>query len=189
LVNDKGTHFIIDAIEILTNHFLLRHTTLTTYCLQGNEQAKSTNKIIGSLLTRLVNENLTNWDEHLHMILYVYHTTFKLTMGHIPFQLVYGLYPLIPMEYLLPMSNSHHGRNFFPTHILTIHMVELEHLDETHQEATDRIGTRQWNIMLWVQRNHKIKTFSMGDTILWFPKGRKKQTKFFLKWWFGSYKI
>jgi hypothetical protein len=68
------------------------------------------------------------------------------------------------------MNNSHLDQDFFTTHIFTSCMIELEHLDETHQEATDWIGTRQWNMGLWVQQNHKIKTFSMGDTFLWFPK-------------------
>jgi hypothetical protein len=36
LVSDHGTHFINEAIDILTNHFLLRHMTLTTYYSQGN---------------------------------------------------------------------------------------------------------------------------------------------------------
>jgi hypothetical protein len=52
-------------------------------------------------------------------------------------------------------------------------MAKLEHLDETHQEAANRIGTRQWNMVLWVQQNHKIKTFFMGVIVLWFPKGKK----------------
>jgi len=67
------------------------------------------------------------------------------------------------IEYLLPMNNSHPNQKFSPTCILTNHMVELEHLDETHQEATYWIGTRQWNMMLWAQQNHKIKTFFMWD--------------------------
>jgi len=77
LISDKKTHFINDAIKILTHHFLLWHMTLTTYYPQGNGQAKSTNKVIGLLLTKLVNENHTNWDEDLHKVLYAYHTTFK----------------------------------------------------------------------------------------------------------------
>jgi hypothetical protein len=67
-VNDHNTHFINNIIEILTNHFLLRHMTSTTYYLQGNGQVDSTNKVIGLFLTKLVNENCTNWDEHLHTI-------------------------------------------------------------------------------------------------------------------------
>jgi hypothetical protein len=72
LINDQGTHFINDTIEILTNHFLLQHTTSTTYYPQGNGQAKSTKKTIGLLLTNLVNENHIDWDEHLHTIMYAY---------------------------------------------------------------------------------------------------------------------
>ncbi len=33
---DQITHFIDNAIKILTNHFLLQHTTLTIYYPQGN---------------------------------------------------------------------------------------------------------------------------------------------------------
>jgi hypothetical protein len=36
LVNEQGIHFINDPVEILTNHFLLWHTTLITYYPQGN---------------------------------------------------------------------------------------------------------------------------------------------------------
>jgi hypothetical protein len=39
LVSDQGIHFINDTIEIFTNHFLLRHMTLTTYNSQDNGQA------------------------------------------------------------------------------------------------------------------------------------------------------
>jgi hypothetical protein len=66
------------------------------------------------------------------------------------------------------MNNSHPNRDFSLTHILTNCMAKLEHLDETRQEVANRIGIRQWNTTLWVQQNDKIKTFTMGDTILGF---------------------
>jgi hypothetical protein len=69
--------------------------TSTTYYSQGNREEKSTNKVIGSLFTKLMNENHTDWDEHLHMVLYAYHITFKVTIKHTLFQLVYDLYPLM----------------------------------------------------------------------------------------------
>jgi plasmid rolling circle replication initiator protein Rep len=62
--------------------------TSTTYYLQGNGQAKFTNKVIISLFIKLVNENHIDWDEHLHTILYAYHTTFKVTIEHTSFQFV-----------------------------------------------------------------------------------------------------
>jgi hypothetical protein len=95
LFNDQGVHFINATIEVMTTHFLMKHTNSTTYYPQGNNQAKSTNKVIGILLTKLVNEKWLDWDEHLHKVLYAYQISFKVTIGHTLYELVYGLHPLM----------------------------------------------------------------------------------------------
>ncbi len=71
-VIDQGIHFINDAINYLTSHFLLKHVSSTTYYLQGNGKVESINKVLGTLLTKLVNENRTNWDEHMSIVLFSY---------------------------------------------------------------------------------------------------------------------
>jgi hypothetical protein len=58
IVIDQGVHFINDTIKHLTKQFLLKHVNSTTYYPQGNGQAKFINKVIGSLLTKLVNEKV-----------------------------------------------------------------------------------------------------------------------------------
>jgi hypothetical protein len=58
IITNQGTLFINDAICYLTsNHFILRHTNFTRYYPQGNGQVESTNKVFGTLLTKLMNEN------------------------------------------------------------------------------------------------------------------------------------
>jgi hypothetical protein len=56
-VTDQGTHFINDVMRYITDHFIFRHTNSTIYYPKGNEQAKSTNKVFGTLITKLINEN------------------------------------------------------------------------------------------------------------------------------------
>jgi hypothetical protein len=56
IVIDQGIHFINDTIKHLTKYFMLKHISSTT-CYP---QAESTNKIIGRLLTKLVNEKRTD---------------------------------------------------------------------------------------------------------------------------------
>jgi hypothetical protein len=51
IVISQGVHFINDTIKHLTEQFLLKHVN-STYYPQGNGQAKSTNKVIGRLLTK-----------------------------------------------------------------------------------------------------------------------------------------
>ncbi len=53
----QGTHFINDVICYLTDHFILRQISFIVYYPQGNGQAKSTNKVFDTLLTKLVNED------------------------------------------------------------------------------------------------------------------------------------
>jgi hypothetical protein len=51
---------------------MLKHVNFTTYYTQGNGQDESTNKLLGTLLTKLVSENKTDWDEHLSIMLFSY---------------------------------------------------------------------------------------------------------------------
>ncbi len=73
----------------------------TTYSPKGNGQAQSTNKVLGILLTKLINENKTNWDEHLSTMLFSYKSTYKVATWYTPYQLVYGLHPLMPIKYIV----------------------------------------------------------------------------------------
>jgi hypothetical protein len=59
-VVDQGVHFINDIIKHLTKYFLLKHLNFSTYYRQGNGQVESINKVIGGLITKLVNEKKTD---------------------------------------------------------------------------------------------------------------------------------
>jgi hypothetical protein len=57
----------------------------TTYYPQKNKQVESTNKVLGTLLTKLVIENKIDWDEHLSTVLFLYKTAYKVTIGYTPY--------------------------------------------------------------------------------------------------------
>jgi hypothetical protein len=79
IVRDQGVYFITNAIKYLTDHFLLKHVSSTTYYPEGNKKAKSTNKVLGTFLTKLVSENITYWDDHLSIVLFSYKIACKVT--------------------------------------------------------------------------------------------------------------
>ncbi len=60
IIIDQIVHFINDAIKYLINQFLLKHVSFITFYCQGNGQVESTNKVLGTLLTKLVSGNKTN---------------------------------------------------------------------------------------------------------------------------------
>ncbi len=81
IITNEGVHFINDVIKHLIDHFLLKHVNSTIYYPHGNGLVESTYKVLGTLLTKLVNENKKNWDEHLPIILFFYRTTYKVVHG------------------------------------------------------------------------------------------------------------
>jgi hypothetical protein len=105
IITYQGVHFINDVIKYLTNHFLLKHVNSTTYP-QGNGQVEYTKKVLGTLLTKLINKNKIDWDEHLSTVLFSYRTTYKVATGYTPYQLVYGLHPLMPIKYIVLVAGG-----------------------------------------------------------------------------------
>jgi hypothetical protein len=85
IITGQGNHFINDAIKYLINHFLLKHVNSITYYPHGNGQVKSTNKVFETLLTKLVSENKTDYDEHLSKMLFSYKTTYKVAIEYTPY--------------------------------------------------------------------------------------------------------
>ncbi|MCO5603370.1 hypothetical protein L7F22_057520 [Adiantum nelumboides] len=63
IVSDRGTRFINEVIEQLLDEFMVIHRKSAPYHPQANGQAESTNKIIVTVLTKIVSESRANWDQ------------------------------------------------------------------------------------------------------------------------------
>jgi hypothetical protein len=83
------------------------------------------NKVLGTSLTKLVSENKTDWDEHLSTLLFSY----KIAIGYTPYQLMYGLHPLMPIKYIVPVVGGNEKDNT-PTKVLTNKTIKLKKLQE-----------------------------------------------------------
>jgi hypothetical protein len=104
IVTNQSTHFTNTTIHYLIDHFILKHTSCIIYYPQGNGQAESTNKVFGTLPTKLMNKNRNDWDENLSIILFFHITILKVGTSHTPFQLVYKLHLLLLTKYMLHPS-------------------------------------------------------------------------------------
>ena len=102
LVSDQGPHFINDVVANLTSHYTVMHRRSTSYYPQENGLAESTNKILQSILRKIVNEHLTDWDRKFQFTLWVYRTSYKTSIGSTPFYLTYGLEVFMPIQFKVP---------------------------------------------------------------------------------------
>ncbi len=79
------------------------------------------------MLTKLVSENRTYWDEHLSKVLFSYRITYKVMTGYTPYQLVYGLHPLMPTKYKMLVVGGNERDNT-SVRVLTSRITKLEKL-------------------------------------------------------------
>jgi hypothetical protein len=91
IVTDHGTHFRNYMMSELTAKLGLRHENSTPYYPQANGQVEATNKVLSTMLRRMIGIHKSNWHMMFFSALWAYRTSVKTTMGFTPFQLVYGL--------------------------------------------------------------------------------------------------
>ena len=102
IVSDQGTHFINEVVEVLLNEFMVTHRLSVPYHPQANGQVELTNKVLCAALTKVVEGNRGTWECKLPSVLWAYRTAYKTSVGSTPFELVYGLNAVLPIEFLMP---------------------------------------------------------------------------------------
>jgi len=60
-------------------------------------------------------------------MLFSYSTTYKVATWYTPYQLVYGLHPLMPIEYIVPITGGDERDNTL-MRVLTSRIIELKKL-------------------------------------------------------------
>jgi hypothetical protein len=84
---------------------MVLHRKSITYYLQANGQAESSNKVIKTILTKMVNANCRDWNTKLYTALWTYRTAYKVTTKHTPFSLVFGMEALLPLTFIYNEEN------------------------------------------------------------------------------------
>ena len=90
LISDKGTHFVNQLIEKLTEEFQIQHQKTTPYHPQANGVVEVFKKNLESALINICNVQRDDCDQKILVVLWAFRTACKNLIGQIPFQLVYG---------------------------------------------------------------------------------------------------
>jgi transposase InsO family protein len=98
IVTDHGTHFHNFMMSELTDKLGLRHENSTPYYPQANGQVEAINKVLTTMLRRMVGIHKSSWHTMIFSALWAYQTSVKSAMGFTPFQLVYGIEAILSIE-------------------------------------------------------------------------------------------
>ncbi len=80
-------------------------------------------------MTKLVSEITTNWDEHLSIVLFSNKIAYKVAIRYTPYQLVYGLHPLMPTKYIVLIVGGNERDNTL-VRVLASRIIKLKKLQE-----------------------------------------------------------
>ena len=130
------------------------------------------NKVLGNILRALVSTHLKDWDLQLAHAEFTYNRSPSSTTGHTPFEVLYGINPLIPLDLTsLPLD-------FKPSVDANEKVKQMKKLHEAIRiqivEANEKIKNK-------ANKHRKPKLFQPGD-LVWihlrkdrFPSKRKSK--------------
>jgi transposase InsO family protein len=102
IVTDHGSHFQNQMMTELTSNLGLQKEHSSPYYPQANGQVEAVNKTLKTILQRMINSAKSNWHLMLYSELWAYRMSIKTTTSFSPFQLIYGLEVVLPIECQIP---------------------------------------------------------------------------------------
>ena len=122
-------------MEELSAKLGFHHEKSTPYYPQHNGQVEAINKVLKTMLRQMVGDHKSNWHQTLFSALWDYRTSVKTTTGFMPFQLVYGLEVVLPIQCQIPSLKL--VIELLPnTSIEEDRFLYLTNLDETRRDST-----------------------------------------------------
>ncbi|CAM2725959.1 unnamed protein product [Rotaria socialis] len=103
ILTDNGTHFTAAMMTELFKKIGITHLYSTPYHPMTNGQIERFNATMDAKIATLSNDKHTDWDEQLPFVTFNYNTSIHTTTGQIPFELIYGRSPILPIDQQQPL--------------------------------------------------------------------------------------
>ena len=182
LHSDQDTNLTSNLMAAVCKHLGIEQTRTSAYHPQGTGQVERFNRILESMLAKVVSDHQTDWDNRLPQVLFTYRTAIHDTKGFTPFHITFGHYPVLPVEAMVrtPLQHtskdiSHHLHNSLHAAYATVRA----HITSSHQHNKERYD-----------RQRPFSPYSVGDLVwLHVPAIKPGRTKKFASQWKGPYTV
>ena len=117
-------------------NIVLGHST--TYYPQGNGMAESSNKSLINIIKKVLRENKKSWHVHLKYALWANLIGPKKYIDTSPFQMVYGIDIVLPINLALPVMKLWQDEKEEPNHV-TRRINQLIEVQQHRAEVDERL--------------------------------------------------
>jgi hypothetical protein len=170
IVTDHSSHFRNFMMSKLTKKLGLHHENSTPYYPQANGQVEAINKVLITMLRRMIGIHKTSWHTMLFSALWSYQTSVKSTTGFTPFRLVYGVEAILLIECEIPSLKL--VVELLPNTSAEEECLYIMRLDKTRRNATLVIEAQKKCVNSQYDKHVKPRVFSKGDLILLYVQDR-----------------
>ena len=133
-----------------------------------DSRAKATNKTLCMVLTKIVEESRTDWDQKLNSALWAYRVAYKTSIGTTPYNMVFGLNAILPVEFLIPTLRIAKQLEW-TGHELSSRIDDLEKLDELRLKAVASMYANKRRQKEFFDNHVQTKDLRLGITYLCIP--------------------
>jgi transposase InsO family protein len=110
------------------------HEKSSPYYPQANGKVEAINKVLKTMIQRMVGANKTSWHLQIFSSLWAYHTLVKTATGFTHFHLVYGIKVVLPIKCKIPLLKL--KVELLPhTYVEEERFLHLTRLDKTRRDV------------------------------------------------------
>ncbi|KAG1471288.1 hypothetical protein G6F57_011442 [Rhizopus arrhizus] len=186
ILTDRGANFMAKVVKQYIKKIKAKHVLTSAFHPRTNGKCERLNQTFKKMLTKYVNGEVHNWDEHIDAALFACRIRKHSTTGFSPFFLTYGVEPRIPGDIHKPYLAEFLEQD--PKLLSQDALIHLRKLRESRHLAEDRLrqqaihDKKRWDSMM---ATNKTQTFNIGDYVL--MRHESKQGLEFN--WMGPYKV
>ena len=131
--------FIRDEMTYFAKDYDIQLIRSIPFYAQENEHVEACNKVLISIMEKILEDNPRDWHIILSETLWAYRTSKRDSKGVSPYSLTYGQDAMLLMEVVVLSLRVSRKNGLFPQEYSEVMMMELEAVDGKRLQALDHI--------------------------------------------------
>jgi hypothetical protein len=164
ILTDNGMCFRAKLMDELSKALNFSQKFTAPYSPECNGLTERFNKTLAQMLSSLIGEaSFAEWDKNLPSVIFAHNTSVQATIKEVPFYLMFGREPVLPMDIALRLPTSSLAADAI------VHRLEL-----AFARARKNLHEKQDQMKVRFDQGRKEASFQVGDLVLYEVPTRKK---------------
>ena len=184
--SDQDRNFESALFKEIAKILGMEKTRTTPLRPQSDGMVERFNRTLKNMLAKFVNENLSDWDRHLPLLMMAYRSAVHETTGCSPSELMFGREVRLPVDLLFsPPDVDKEGEG-----VSDYAQALQERIKRVHRYAREHLNIESERQRQKYDQQLNQRTYDRGDAV-WFynPKRKKKISPCLQRPWEGPYVV